>query len=73
MLAHGAECFFVCSFISGDMDLEANFGTKEGWGGNRARVALVKKFANDGNLTNVKDQRAMFWTKDRTVGYRETK
>ena len=59
--------FFVCSFISGDMDLEANFGTKEGWGGNRARMALVKKFANDGNLANVKDQRAMFWTKDRTL------
>lgn len=59
--------FFVCSFISGDMDLEANFGTKEGWGGNRARVALVKKFANDGNLANVKDQRAMFWTTDRTL------
>lgn len=59
--------FFVSSFISGDMDLEANFGTKEGWGGNRARVALVKKFANDGNLTNVKDQRALFWTTDRTL------
>ena len=59
--------FFVCSFITGDMDSEANFGTVEAWGGNRARVALVKKFAQDGNLANVKDERAMFWTENRTL------
>lgn len=59
--------FFVCSFISGDMDAEANFGTVEAWGGNRARMALVKKFAFDGDLTKVTDERAMFWTENRTL------
>lgn len=59
--------FFVCSFISGDMESETNFGTVEAWGGNRARAALVKKFTPDGNLANVKDQRAMFWTENRTL------
>ncbi len=59
--------FFVCSFLTGDMNVEANFGTVESWGGNRARSALVKKFAYDGDLTNVKDDRAMFWTTDRTL------
>lgn len=59
--------FFISSFLSGDMDVEENFGTVEAWGGNRARVALIKKFANDGNLANAKDDRALFWTKDRTL------
>jgi hypothetical protein len=58
--------FFVSSFLSGDMEVEANFGTVESWGGNRARMALVKKFSVDGNLSNVKDERALFWTSDRT-------
>ena len=59
--------FFIASFISGDMNLEVNFGTKEGWGGNRARATLVKKFAYDGNLSNIKDERALFWTEARTL------
>lgn len=59
--------FFVSSFLSGDMGLEANFGTVEGWGGNRARVALVNKFTTDGDLSKAKDDRAMFWTKDRKL------
>lgn len=59
--------FFVCSFLTGDMNVEENFGTVESWGGNRARSALVKKFAYDGNLSNVRDDRAMFWTEDRTL------
>lgn len=59
--------FFVCSFLTGDMNVEANFGTVESWGGNRARSALVRKFAYDGDLSNVRDDRAMFWTADRTL------
>lgn len=58
--------FFVASFISGDMNTVATFGTKEAWGGNRARAALIKKFVSDGNLDNTTDDRASFWTKDRT-------
>jgi len=58
--------FFVSSFLTGDMSTEENFGTVEAWGGNRARSALVKKFSIDGNMSNVKDERAMFWTADRT-------
>ena len=41
-------------------------GTKEAWGGNRARMALVKKFASDGDLSKTADTRASFWTTDRT-------
>jgi len=59
--------FFVSSSLSGDMNTEENFGTKEAWGGNRARVALVQKFAYDGDLSNVRDERAMFWTDGRTL------
>ncbi len=59
--------FFVSSFLNGDMNIEQNFGTVEAWGGNRARVALIQKFAYDGNLNNVADDRAMFWTTDRTL------
>lgn len=59
--------FFVCSFLTGDMEVEANFGTVEGWGGNRARATFVKKFAYDGNLSTVKDERAMLRSEGRTL------
>lgn len=59
--------FFVCSFLTGDMEVEKNFGTVESWGGNRARSALVKKFVYDGDLSNAADDRALFWTNDRTL------
>jgi hypothetical protein len=59
--------FFISSFITGDMNVEANFGTVEAWGGNRARAALVKKFSADGSLNNVNDERALFWTEGRTL------
>ena len=58
--------FFIASFISGDMNALDDFGTKEAWGGNRARMALVKKFASDGDLSKTADTRASFWTTDRT-------
>ena len=58
--------FFIASFISGDMNALDDFGTKEAWGGNRARMALVKKFASDGDLSKTTDTRASFWTTDRT-------
>ena len=58
--------FFIASFISGDMNALVDFGTKEAWGGNRARMALVKKFASDGDLSKTTDTRASFWTTDRT-------
>jgi len=58
-----------------------NWGTNQGWGGNRARQDLVKKFfssptsviAKDTNMTmitfptNVKDDRALFFKKNRTL------
>lgn len=59
--------FFIASFISGDMSSLSNFGTKEAWGGNRARVALIKKFATDGDLSKTTDERASFWTTGRTL------
>jgi len=59
--------FFISSFISGDMSTVSNFGTAEAWGGNRTRAALIEKFASDGNLDNVTDTRASFWTNDRTL------
>lgn len=48
------------------MNALVDFGTKEAWGGNRARMALVKKFASDGDLSKTTDTRASFWTTDRT-------
>ncbi|MCD8264288.1 MAG: RagB/SusD family nutrient uptake outer membrane protein [Tannerellaceae bacterium] len=59
--------FFIASFISGDMNTLDNFGTTEAWGGNRARPTLIRKFTSNGDLTNVRDTRAMFWTEDRTL------
>ncbi len=59
--------FFIASFISGDMNTVAKFGTKEAWGGNRARASLIKKFVSDGNLDNTEDVRASFYIIDRTL------
>lgn len=59
--------FFISSFLSGDMGLVEGFGTKEGWGGNRARKALVQKFVQNGDLSKTTDTRALFYTKDRTL------
>ncbi|MEG1616481.1 MAG: RagB/SusD family nutrient uptake outer membrane protein [Bacteroidales bacterium] len=52
------------------------WGMSDGWGGNRARASLIKKFfpngevpgnADDKDLTTGGDDRAMFFAKDRTV------
>lgn len=59
--------FFISSFISGDMSSLDKFGTKEAWGGNRARATLVKKFVSDGDLSKTTDERASFWTDKRTL------
>ncbi|GHT33134.1 membrane protein [Bacteroidia bacterium] len=59
--------FFIASFITGDMNTEATFGTTEAWGGNRARSALIKKFAANGNISSVKDDRALFWSDGRSL------
>lgn len=50
------------------------WGTSGGWGGNRARVALVKKFFPNMNApvaddltTAANDDRAMLYSTDRTL------
>lgn len=78
----GHSQFLICSTYTSGM---GNWGT-EGWGGNRARPELVKKFfPNPGaiivkdntNLTtitypsNLKDDRALFYKEGRTLGIEE--
>lgn len=67
----GTSLFLIASTHTGDMP---GWGTTEGWGGNRARAALVNKFfpgnavfSNNNDLTtakaptlSVKDARALF-------------
>jgi len=74
----GSSLFLIGSTYTSDM---GNWGTNQGWGGNRARQDLVKKFfssptsviAKDTNMTmitfptNVKDDRALFFKKNRTL------
>lgn len=66
-----SSAFFLSSFLSGDMNVTTTFGTKEAWGGNRARATLIKKFVSNGNLDNTTDARASFWTKDRTLAIKK--
>lgn len=58
-----------------------NWGTTEGWGGNRARAALVQKFFPDGkipadadltDLSTLGDERALFYAFERTVDITKT-
>lgn len=73
--AYANSLFIVASTHTADMP---SWGTTEGWGGNRARVALINKFFPSGipggidDLSTVKDKRAMFWTKDRTLEIKTT-
>lgn len=74
----GLSLFLIGSTYTSDM---GNWGTNQGWAGNRARQDLVKKFfpnppsviAKDTNMTmitypsNVKDDRALFFRKSRTL------
>jgi hypothetical protein len=79
----GHSMFLISSTHTNDM---GNWGTTEGgWAGNRARPELVKKFfpnppsviARDTNMTmvtypsNVKDDRALFFRKNRTLSVTE--
>jgi len=74
----GLSLFLIGSTYTSDM---GNWGTNQGWAGNRARQDLVKKFfpnppsviAKDTNMTMitfpsyVKDDRALFFRKSRTL------
>ena len=72
--SYGSSLFLIASIHTSGMN---DWGTTEGWGGNRARAALVKKFFTDGivpsdaDLTDLStatdDERAMFFADDRTV------
>jgi len=76
--SYGTSLFLIGSTYTSDM---GNWGSSEGWAGNRARQDLVKKFfpnppsviAKDTNMTmvtfpgNLKDDRALFFRKDRTL------
>lgn len=74
----GLSLFLIGSTYTSDM---GDWGTNQGWGGNRARQDLVKKFfpnpgsviANNTNMTmvtypgNLKDDRALFFRANRTL------
>ena len=74
----GLSLFLIGSTYTSDM---GDWGTNQGWAGNRARQDLIKKFfpnppsviARDTNMTmvtypsNVKDDRALFFRKNRTL------
>lgn len=70
----GSSLFLIASTRTSGMP---NWGSTEGWGGNRARAALVKKFFPDGNIpsnalltpstTGAADKRALFFIEERTM------
>jgi starch-binding outer membrane protein, SusD/RagB family len=70
----GSSLFLIASIHTSGMP---DWGTSEGWGGNRARAALVKKFFSDGTIpssadltdltTAANDDRAMLFADSRTV------
>jgi len=75
----GTSLFLIASTHTSDM---GNWGTNQGWGGNRAKPELIKKFfptptsvffKNDTDLTIVKfpsylnDDRALFFKKNRAL------
>lgn len=72
----GSSLFLIASTRTSGMP---NWGSTEGWGGNRARAALVRKFFPDGsipesakltpNTTGAGDKRALFFfdPSDRTL------
>lgn len=72
----GSSLFLIASTRTSGMP---NWGSTEGWGGNRARATLVKKFFPDGNIpanayvtpttTGAADKRALFFVdpNDRTL------
>lgn len=70
----GSALFLIASTRTSGMP---NWGSTEGWGGNRARAALVKKFFPDGTIpsgalaspstTGAADKRALFFIDDRTL------
>lgn len=69
--SYGASLFLIASIHTNGM---TDWGSTEGWSGNRARAALVKKFFPSGvvptsdNLTTAAtDDRAMLYSTDRTV------
>ncbi|MEG1586973.1 MAG: RagB/SusD family nutrient uptake outer membrane protein, partial [Bacteroidales bacterium] len=64
--------FLIASTHLQDME---DFGMTDGWGGNRARMSLVKKFFENGvpgdanlkDLSTIGDKRAMFFAENRTI------
>ena len=72
--SYGTSLFLIASTRTSGMP---NWGSNDGWGGNRARAALVKKFFPDGNIpenakltpatTGAADKRALFFIDDRTL------
>lgn len=73
--AYANSLFIIASTRTADMPA---WGTTEGWGGNRARSTLVNKFFSGGvpsgveDLSTVGDERAMFFTTDRTLEIQTT-
>ena len=77
--SYGSSLFLIASTHTSGMN---DWGTTEGWGGNRARAALVKKFFADGSIPSNADQtdlreaanddRAMFFADGRTVDIEKT-
>lgn len=75
----GTSLFLMASTFNDKMNLlgDATNGTTEGWGGNRCRPDLVKKFFPNGGIPEdtdtwgileaAKDDRALFWGKEHTL------
>jgi len=71
---YGSALFLIASTHTSGMP---SWGSTEGWGGNRARAALAKKFFPSGTInanelssdstTGAGDKRALFFIKDRTI------
>ena len=73
-----SSLFIIASTHTSDMP---NWGTTEGWGGNRARKSLVEKFFDNGmipfwadmnDLSNLGDDRALVFAADRPVEIAKT-
>ena len=69
--SYGSSIFIINSTRTDGM---LTWGTTGGWGGNRARYSLMKKFFPDGNVpaskdltVQAKDERALFFSEDRSV------
>ncbi|MCR5019348.1 MAG: RagB/SusD family nutrient uptake outer membrane protein [Bacteroidales bacterium] len=84
--SYGGSFFLIASTFNEDMKANplqpaASNGSSQGWGGNRARPDLVRKFIPTGTVPNIEsyrmtafagDDRAIFWGVGRTLEIEKT-